>query len=278
MPGDSPGFAAAIGALYGSSYTLKFMSKKRAENPIDYDGHGLGGLVDHPGGRRRLRDVRPVAVDAHDHAARPHHPGHVRGGRASSCARSTPRRRGTRGLLDRLRLERFEEGLCVQVMHIGPYADEPATLVRMGEFAGQNGYAFHGPPPRDLPRRSAYGQAGEPQDRAAPPEPVVRLRGEARDGRRAAAGAIAAARRCDRRASAPDRRRAAPDRAWRPGGAGRALRGVAAALLARPRCSPSSSGWQRPPVPTPRSRPGTAGSPTRSSPGARRGAASSSGR
>lgn len=29
-------------------------------------------------------------------------------------------------------------------MHIGPYADEPATLTRMSEFARQNGYQFHG--------------------------------------------------------------------------------------------------------------------------------------
>jgi hypothetical protein len=46
--------------------------------------------------------------------------------------------------LDRVRLESFHEGLSVQVMHIGPYADEPRTLARMGAFAEQNGYAFHG--------------------------------------------------------------------------------------------------------------------------------------
>jgi hypothetical protein len=28
--------------------------------------------------------------------------------------------------LDRLRLERFREDLCVQTMHIGPYSEEPA--------------------------------------------------------------------------------------------------------------------------------------------------------
>jgi hypothetical protein len=48
-------------------------------------------------------------------------------------------------LLGRLRFERFEEGLCVQVMHIGPYAEEPATLARMDEFARRSGYVFSGP-------------------------------------------------------------------------------------------------------------------------------------
>lgn len=50
MPGDSPGFAAAIGALYGAAYTLKFMSKKRAENPIDYGVMALEGLWTTPDG------------------------------------------------------------------------------------------------------------------------------------------------------------------------------------------------------------------------------------
>ncbi len=46
--------------------------------------------------------------------------------------------------IDRLRLERFCEGLCMQVMHKGPYADEPATIERMKAFAAENGYVAHG--------------------------------------------------------------------------------------------------------------------------------------
>jgi hypothetical protein len=41
--------------------------------------------------------------------------------------------------LDRLRLETFYEGLCMQIMHIGPYAAEPATIARMEAFAQENG-------------------------------------------------------------------------------------------------------------------------------------------
>lgn len=33
-----------------------------------------------------------------------------------------------------------EEGLCVQIMHIGPYDDEPETVAIMDEFLEQNGY------------------------------------------------------------------------------------------------------------------------------------------
>lgn len=34
-----------------------------------------------------------------------------------------------------------EEGLCVQILHTGPYDDEPATVALMDEYLRQNGYA-----------------------------------------------------------------------------------------------------------------------------------------
>ena len=33
-----------------------------------------------------------------------------------------------------------DEGLCVQMMHVGPYDDEPASVARMDEFLAENGY------------------------------------------------------------------------------------------------------------------------------------------
>lgn len=35
----------------------------------------------------------------------------------------------------------IDEGLCVQIMHIGPYDDEPATIAIMDEYLADNGYA-----------------------------------------------------------------------------------------------------------------------------------------
>ena len=43
------------------------------------------------------------------------------------------RKKGDSANLSKLRLANFEEGLCVQIMHIGPYATEPATVERMRE-------------------------------------------------------------------------------------------------------------------------------------------------
>ena len=36
----------------------------------------------------------------------------------------------------------YDEGLCVQCMHIGSYDDEPATIDMMKAFAGTKGYQF----------------------------------------------------------------------------------------------------------------------------------------
>lgn len=33
-----------------------------------------------------------------------------------------------------------DEGLCVQIMHIGPFDDEPETVARMDRFLAENGY------------------------------------------------------------------------------------------------------------------------------------------
>ena len=39
-----------------------------------------------------------------------------------------------------VRLETFTEGLCVQIMHLGPYADEPANVEKMHAFIKEEGY------------------------------------------------------------------------------------------------------------------------------------------
>ena len=36
----------------------------------------------------------------------------------------------------------YDEGLCVQCMHIGPYDNEPATVSAMHEYMERQGYAL----------------------------------------------------------------------------------------------------------------------------------------
>ncbi len=42
----------------------------------------------------------------------------------------------------------YDEGLCVQCMHLGSYDDEPVTIALMQDYARQNGYALYITPAR----------------------------------------------------------------------------------------------------------------------------------
>ncbi|MCL2014831.1 MAG: GyrI-like domain-containing protein [Defluviitaleaceae bacterium] len=42
--------------------------------------------------------------------------------------------------LKNVRLISFVEGLCVQIMHIGAYDDEPASIAKLDNYAVENGY------------------------------------------------------------------------------------------------------------------------------------------
>jgi hypothetical protein len=41
-------------------------------------------------------------------------------------------------------LEKLNEGTCVQMLHVGPYATEEETIAQMMAFANEQGLAFHG--------------------------------------------------------------------------------------------------------------------------------------
>jgi hypothetical protein len=51
------------------------------------------------------------------------------------------RRKNNPPALPKLRFESFAEGLSVQILHLGPYAEERPTIERMHRFARDNGYA-----------------------------------------------------------------------------------------------------------------------------------------
>ena len=139
MPGDSPAFQEAMQALYGMAYTLKFMSKLRKENPIDYPVMALEGLWWVTDGQfdfnRKDNWVYTLMILE---------PDHITEEMVDEARQQVVKKRGETPALSRLRLEAFEEGLCVQVMHIGPYATEPATKERMDAFARENGYSLWG--------------------------------------------------------------------------------------------------------------------------------------
>ncbi len=132
-PGTSPGFQEATQALYGVSFTLKFAAKKRKENPIDYGVMALQGLWWIEEG-----DFDIHKKDNWKYRLMIMQPDFITQAMFEEAVRQVKRKRAS-AAVDRLRLERFEEGLCIQILHIGPYAAEPASVEKMDAFAAQNG-------------------------------------------------------------------------------------------------------------------------------------------
>jgi hypothetical protein len=132
-PGSSPAFQEATQALYGIAYTLKFMSKLRKQDPIDYSVMALEGLWWIENGEFDIRNptnwLWTIMIMQ---------PGHVTA-EMFQDGLAQLRKKKPSPAIERLRFVTFQEGLCVQVMHIGPYADEPATVDRLHAFMSQNG-------------------------------------------------------------------------------------------------------------------------------------------
>jgi hypothetical protein len=136
-PGNSPAFQQATEALYGIAYTLKFASKKRAENPIDYPVMPLEGLWWVEDG------IFDISVKDNWHwQLMILQPQHITAEMFQEALQQLRQKKGDNPAFGRLRLQPFQEGLCVQIMHIGPYSTEPATVARMETFAAENGYRF----------------------------------------------------------------------------------------------------------------------------------------
>ena len=134
-PSSSPQFAEAVEALYGISYTLKFMCKLRKEQPIDYPVMALEGLWWIENGEFDIS--KP---DNWLYTVMILQPDFITQKMFKEALEQFRKKRGDSPALAKLRLEKFAEGLVMQTMHIGPYATEPATVERMRTFAAENGY------------------------------------------------------------------------------------------------------------------------------------------
>lgn len=133
-PGKSPGFAEATQALYSLCYTLKFMLKKRKTNAIDYPVMALEGLWWVEDG---FFDI--TVKDNWFYKLMIMQPDIITREIFEGAREQVRKKKGDSEMLNKVKLAYFEEGLCVQTMHIGPYATEPATIDRMKAFMAENG-------------------------------------------------------------------------------------------------------------------------------------------
>jgi hypothetical protein len=141
-PGTSPAFQAAMEALYGISYTLKFMVKQRKQDPVDFPVMALEGLWGTENFDRATFDITQTA--GWQYTVMILQPDLITQELFQDGLGQLRKKRGDRLAFSKLRLESFEEGPAIQILHVGPYATEMETIARMDAFADANGYTLHG--------------------------------------------------------------------------------------------------------------------------------------
>jgi hypothetical protein len=131
---NGPAFQDAVGALYTLSYTLKFLLKNDPEG-ADFGVMPLEGLwwTGDPG-RFDLG-----ARDSWNWTAMIRQPAFVTEAHFI-WARDEARRKRPQAALDIARLETYREGLAVQILHVGPFATEPATIARLHQFLADRSF------------------------------------------------------------------------------------------------------------------------------------------
>lgn len=131
---ESTDFQNAVQALYGSFYTIKFGRKKAGLDP-DFSGGPLEGLWwmgDNTGFDQTKRDEWqwkvllwvPDFISNND----------------LDTAIDVLKKKKPNPALEKIKLEKFEEGKAAQVLHIGPYSTEEPTITLLHKFVSEQGY------------------------------------------------------------------------------------------------------------------------------------------
>ena len=130
-------FAEVIGVLYSLSYAVKMMPKGGIipEGYFDYTVFPLEGVWDL---EEEARAAEKLDKDKLIYTLMIRQPSFVTEELAQTVIENTKKKK-PHNLLQDVRFESIEDGLCVQMMHIGSYDDEPASFALMEEFCNNNG-------------------------------------------------------------------------------------------------------------------------------------------
>ena len=137
-PNDPDGeYGKAVGLLYALSYTVKMSDKGGAILPGFYPFKvaPLEGFWQMANG---APGVDYSNKDKFEWTSVIRQPEFVTDEVFAWACEQVQRKKGLE--TSRARLWRFREGLCVQMMHIGPYDAEPASVARMDAFLVESGY------------------------------------------------------------------------------------------------------------------------------------------
>ena len=130
-------FTARLEALFGVAYGIKMAKKKAGQ---DYKVAKLEGLW---WGSRGPGDFSMDPKDEWNWKLIIRTPEFVSEDDLTSTV-ATLLEKGKGYEVKRVKLETIDEGLCVQILHIGSYAEERPSIEKLNRFAKEQGLSFHG--------------------------------------------------------------------------------------------------------------------------------------
>jgi DNA-binding PadR family transcriptional regulator len=134
-PNTAQSYQDAVGALYKLAYGIRFYMRDQG---VDFGVMPLEGLwwvedlnefsYDDKGNWHwTMMIMQPEGVTAE----------------VVETVREQVREKHNPPGLDKIRFEAYHEGTSVQMMHVGPYADEPPNIEKMHAFMAEQGYEPH---------------------------------------------------------------------------------------------------------------------------------------
>jgi hypothetical protein len=129
-------FSERVGVLYALSYAVKMLPKKGIipEGYYDYTVFPLEGIWDL---KEEAKSAETLDKNSLIYTIMIRQPDFLTNELADKVIDSVKKKKPST-LLDDVRFKSMEDGLCVQMLHLGSYDEEPKSFLAMEDFCKQN--------------------------------------------------------------------------------------------------------------------------------------------
>lgn len=133
-------FSDCVGTLYSVAYGVKMLPKKTADKPsgyFDFTVYPLEGVWD-IADEAKQHFSGTINKDDLVYQLMIRQPDYVDAGFFSDILDLVKQKKPNPLLCD-VKFESITEGKCIQMLHLGPFDDEPASFAKMEQFAEEQG-------------------------------------------------------------------------------------------------------------------------------------------
>jgi hypothetical protein len=137
--GDPNGrdFAERVAALYACAYAIKRVYQTAAavdgREITDFSVYPLEGVWKSADGGKLIKEALEYTVMIRQ-------PDFITGAMVAAAWEHVTRKKPN-PLYEEMRFDTMQNGKCIELLHLGPYDDEPASFAKMARFAKEHGLA-----------------------------------------------------------------------------------------------------------------------------------------